>query len=147
MSVRLATAADVPAILAMAEAFVRESDYGMTFDSERSADYLALLLQQPDVLVLIGDDGQAGIIATVASDWCAQPVCYVEKLFLMPASRGSGIARALVAAVVEFARQHQCSHVFATATAGMGENVGRLFTNLFRKFAFDECGPVLFRKL
>ncbi len=147
MSVRLATADDIPAVLAMAEAFVGESDYGMVFDSERSADYLALLLQQPDVLVLIGDDGQAGIIATVASDWCAQPVCYVEKLFVMPEARGSGVARALVAAAVEFARQHHCSHIFATATAGMGDNVGRLFSNLFRKFAFNDCGPVLFRKI
>jgi GNAT superfamily N-acetyltransferase len=147
MSVRLATHADIPAILVMAEAFVGESAYGMTFCRQQSAEYLAMLLDRPDVLVLIGDDVQTGVIASISNDWCAAPVCYVEKLFLMPAARGTGVARSLVAAVVEFARQHGCSHVFSTATAGMGEHVEKLFTNLFRKFDFTTCGPVLFRSL
>lgn len=147
MAIRLATTADIPAILVMAEAFVRESEYGMAFDRGHAAAHLESLLAHPDVLVLIGDDVQSGVVASIALDWCAQPVCYVEKLFLMPASRGTGVARSLVAAVVEFARQHHCSHIFATATAGMGETVGKLFTNLFRKFDFDTCGPVLCRRV
>lgn len=145
MSVRLATHADIDAILVMAEAFVGESSYGMTFCRKQSAEYLAMLLDRQDVLVLIGDDVQSGVIASINWDWCAAPVCYVEKLFLMPASRGTGVARSLVAAVVEFARQNGCSHIFSTATAGMGEQVEKLFTNLFRKFDFTPCGPVLFR--
>lgn len=147
MSVRLATAADVPAILAMAEAFVRESDYGMEFDQERAAEYLTGLIDSPDVLIMIGDDVQSGVIAAVAYDWCEKPVCYVEKLFLMPSARGTGVARSLVFAVVEFARLHGCSHIFSTATAGMGGHVERLFTNLFRKFDFATCGSVLSRRL
>lgn len=147
MSIRLATPDDVPAILAMAEHFVRESAYGMAFDTKQSADYLAMLLAHPKAVVLVADDVSAGMIATIAHDWCKQPVCYVEKLFLMPAARGTGIARSLVAAAVEFGRQHGCSHVFSTATAGMGDTVGKLYANLFRKFEFSECGPVLFRSL
>ena len=143
MSVRLATSADIPAVLAMAEVFVGESSYGMAFDQQRSAEYLAMLIDRPDVLVLIDDDVQSGVIASVCHDWCAQPCCYVEKLFLMPAARGTGVARSLVAAVVEFARQHDCSHVFSTATAGLGEQVEKLFTNLFRKFGFSGCGQTL----
>lgn len=131
----------------MAEAFVGESAYGMAFDRQRSAEYLAMLLDQPDVLVLIGDDVQSGVIASVSHDWCAKPCCYVEKLFLMPSARGTGVARSLVSAVVEFARQHDCSHIFSTATAGLGEQVEKLFTNLFRKFGFERSGPVLFRNL
>ena len=147
MSIRLATLDDVPAILAMAEHFVGESAYGMTFDREQSAAYLAMLLGHPKAVVLVSDDVSAGMVATVAHDWCKQPVCYVEKLFLMPAARGTGVARSLVAAAVEFGRQHGCSHVFSTATAGMGETVGKLYSNLFRKFDFSECGAVLFRSL
>jgi GNAT superfamily N-acetyltransferase len=147
VSVRLATAADVPAILAMVEAFVRESDYGMTFDSERSADHLAVLLDHPEVAVFMDDERPAAMIVAIQHAWCVQPECYVEKLFLMPEARGTGVARSLVAAAVEFARQHNCSHIFATATAGMGDIVGRLYTNLFAKFGFQGCGPVLCRSM
>ncbi len=147
MTVRLATLDDVPAILAMAEHFVGESGYGMNFDGDQAAAYLSMLLAHPKAVVLVADDVSAGMIATIAHDWCKQPVCYVEKLFLMPASRGTGVARSLVAAAVEFARQHGCSHVFSSATAGMGGTVERLYSNLFRKFDFVECGPVLFRSL
>lgn len=147
MTVRLATLDDVPAILAMAEHFVGESDYGMAFDREQSAAYLAMLLSHPRAVVMVADDVSAGMIATVAHDWCKQPVCYVEKLFLMPAARGTGVARSLVAAAVEFGRQHGCSHVFSSATAGMGGTVERLYSNLFRKFDFVACGPILSRSL
>lgn len=147
MTVRLATADDIPDILAMAEAFVGESDYGMTFDAMRAVDYLALLIGHPEAAVLIDTDNPAAMIVTVQHAWCVQPEAYVEKLFVMPAARGSGVARALVAAAVEFARQHHCSHIFATATAGMGDVVGQLYTNLFAKFGFHGCGPVLCRSM
>lgn len=147
MSVRLATVGDVPAILAMAEHFISESSYGMAFDREQSTTYLSMLLAHADAVVLVSDDVQAGMIATVACDWCAQPVCYIEKLFLMPGARGTGVARSLVAAAVEFGRQHGCSHVFSTATAGMGAAVEKLYSNLFSKFGFSFCGPVLVRSL
>lgn len=145
MSVRLASLDDVPAILAMAKAFVGESAYGMEFDEQKATDYLSMLLCHPEAAAFIADDGSAGVIVTICDSWCKKPVCYVEKLFLMPAARGTGVARSLVAAAVEFARQHHCSHCFATATAGMGEVVGKLYTNLFRKFEFSDCGPVLCR--
>ena len=147
MSVRLATAADIPAVLAMAEAFVRESDYGMEFDQERAAAYLALLVDHPEAAIFFDDENPGAVIVTVQHAWCKRPECYVEKMFLMPAARGSGVARTLVVAAVEFARQHNCSHIFATATAGMGETVGQLYANLFRKFDFTGCGPVLVRSM
>jgi GNAT superfamily N-acetyltransferase len=147
MTVRLATREDVPAILVMAEYFIGESSYGMAFDCEQSAHYLAMLLDHPKAVVLVSEDVSAGMIATIAHDWCKQPVCYVQKLFLMPKARGTGVARSLVAAAVEFARQHGCSHVFSSSTAGMGDIVGRLYSNLFRKFAFSECGAILVRSL
>jgi len=147
MSVRLATIDDVPAILAMAEHFVGESDYGMTFDADHATAYVRMLLDQPRAMVMIAEDGSAGVIAAISHDWCKQPVCYVQKLFLMPAARGTGIARSLVAGAVEFGRQHGCSHVFSSATAGMGETVAQLYSNLFRKFDFVECGPILQKAL
>jgi GNAT superfamily N-acetyltransferase len=145
MSARLATADDVPTILTMAEQFVRESGYGMRFDADHATDYLLTLLAHPDALVMVADGGFC--TACVSLDWCDAPICYVEKLYLMPSARGSGIARSFVAAVVEFARQHGCSHVFATATAGLGDQVERLFINLFKKYGFHTCGAAVCRSL
>lgn len=39
-------------------------------------------------------------------------VCYLQDLFTAPAARGQGVARALVAAVVEWARERDCGRVY-----------------------------------
>lgn len=145
--IRQATHDDIPAIVAMARGFVTESvEYGMEFDAEASKNYLCLLLNHPDECqVFVTDDVSAVAIALIAHDWCKRPVCYVEKLFLTPSCRGTGAARELVKRVIEYAASNGCSHVFATSTAGMGHQVERMFVNLFRKFGFSECGPVLAR--
>ncbi|HEX9035705.1 MAG TPA: GNAT family N-acetyltransferase [Ktedonobacterales bacterium] len=39
-------------------------------------------------------------------------VCYLQDLFTAPEVRGQGVARALIAAVVEWARAHSCSRVY-----------------------------------
>lgn len=42
----------------------------------------------------------------------AANVCYLQDLFTEPASRGRGVARALIAAVVDAARRRGCSRVY-----------------------------------
>jgi GNAT superfamily N-acetyltransferase len=42
----------------------------------------------------------------------APDVCYLQDLFTEPAARGRGVARALIAAVVNAARQRDCSRVY-----------------------------------
>lgn len=144
MTVRLATRDDIEAILIMAKFFCGESDYGMEYDEQASRDYLELLFEHLDeVAIFVNDDVTAATIATISQDWCKRPVCYVEKLFLMPNARGSGIARELIEQVILFAAKHNCSHVFSTATAGMGERVERMFINLFRKYGFAGCGTTI----
>ncbi|AEW92887.1 MULTISPECIES: GNAT family N-acetyltransferase [Streptomycetaceae] len=39
-------------------------------------------------------------------------VCYLQDLFTAPAARGKGVARALIAAVTEWARERGCSRVY-----------------------------------
>ncbi|MDE3132002.1 MAG: GNAT family N-acetyltransferase [Acidobacteriota bacterium] len=42
----------------------------------------------------------------------AADVCYLQDLFTAPHVRGRGVARALIAAVVDDAREHGCSRVY-----------------------------------
>jgi GNAT superfamily N-acetyltransferase len=44
----------------------------------------------------------------------ADDVCYLQDLFTAPDARGHGVARALIAAVVEWARERDCSRVYWT---------------------------------
>ncbi|MFI1581563.1 GNAT family N-acetyltransferase [Embleya sp. NPDC020630] len=42
----------------------------------------------------------------------APDVCYLQDLFTAPEARGRGVARALIGAVTEWAREHECSRVY-----------------------------------
>ncbi len=44
--------------------------------------------------------------------WYVQPVCYLNDLFVDPATRGGGIGEALIAAVVEIARARGWAEVY-----------------------------------
>jgi GNAT superfamily N-acetyltransferase len=42
----------------------------------------------------------------------ADDVCYLQDLFTAPEARGQGVGRALIAAVVDTARERRCSRVY-----------------------------------
>ena len=42
----------------------------------------------------------------------APDVCYLQDLFTAPDVRGKGVARALIAAVADWARAHDCCRVY-----------------------------------
>jgi len=141
--IRVATVDDIPALLKLAEKFVSESSYGMEFDEAGAAEYLETILNHPEAALFVTDDVSAGILCTIAKDWCVRPVLYVEKMYVSPKERGRGLSRALVCAAIAYAKLNDCSHIFSTATAGMGERVSKMFQNLFAKDGFTHCGGVL----
>lgn len=142
-TIRVATLDDIPALLQLAQRFVSESSYGMEFDENGAREYLEMIIPHPEAALFVTDDVSAGMLVTVAKDWCVRPVLYVEKMYVSPEQRGRGLSRALVCAAVTFAKLKNCSHIFSTATAGMGERVSKLFENLFAKDGFTSCGGVL----
>ncbi len=46
-----------------------------------------------------------------ANTW-GRDVCYLEDLFTLPEARGQGVARALIAAVEDWARAHDCGRLY-----------------------------------
>lgn len=46
------------------------------------------------------------------STWTSGPYCYLQDLFTVPEARGTGVGRALIAAVEAAAREHGASRVY-----------------------------------
>ena len=53
-------------------------------------------------------------------------VCYLQDLFTAPEARGKGVARALIAAVEQWAREHGCARVYWLTQSG-NETARRLY--------------------
>ena len=87
------------------------------------ADFFAGMRVEPEaVLVAEGADGHLVAIAELSirtnlPSRLGQRVGYVEGLFVVPEARGQGIARALLQASREWARQQGCTG-FASDRAG-----------------------------
>ena len=87
------------------------------------ADFFAGMRAEPEaVLVAEGADGHLVAVAelSIRTDLpsrLGQPVGYVEGLFVVPEARGQGIARALLQASRQWARQQGCTG-FASDRAG-----------------------------
>lgn len=76
--------------------------------------------------LVTGRDGLGGIVAEGegsdlvglahmvfhASTWSTAPQCYLQDLFVAPAARGTGTARALVAAVYEEADRREADRTY-----------------------------------
>lgn len=148
MKTRLATATDLPELLALAREFIAESNYGWTFHREiaestfrRDIDH-----EQTDVLV-VDADGQIAGCAIVAHDrdFVEQRLGFIVKFFIRQAHRGTAAGRLLAAGCVEWLKEKLCWAAFVTATANIGAAQDRQFANLFAKFGFVACGPTLMR--
>ncbi len=114
-TIRCATPADVPQILAFIRALA---------DYERAPEAVVAtgegLLRdgfgpQPYFFCLIAEqDGQSAGFALYFfnySTWMGRPGIYIEDLFVLPELRGRGIGRALLARVAAIAREKGCQRL------------------------------------
>ncbi len=105
MEIRRAQAADGDGVFAMLERFA------MSYEPDHNlfAPSFAAMIAAPDVLLLVADDGGtlAGYVMAVefGTLFANGAVVQVEELFVEEGNRGAGTGQALVAAVVEWARQ------------------------------------------
>lgn len=91
--------------------------------ASHGAEIDALLAAGPPLLCLIARDGNGGALgfaeASVRTDYVngceTSPVGFLEGIFVRPEARGHGVARALVEAVADWARERGLSELASDA--------------------------------
>ena len=73
------------------------------------------------------------------STWAARNYCYLEDLYVSPASRGQGLGRALIDAVIEIARSEGSSRIYWNTDA-TNETARKLYDTYAK-----ESGKVQYR--
>jgi ribosomal protein S18 acetylase RimI-like enzyme len=128
VSVRTASAADVPAIISLANAAFAIETFleGARTDQERMAE-----MMQSGAL-LLAEDAQGTILASVYIELRGDRG-YFGMLAVDPARQGSGLGRLMTAAAEDYCRQRGCKHMDLTVLTLRPELPG-----LYRKLGYAE---------
>jgi len=115
LTIRPATAADVPLILAFIRelaAYEREPDAVAATEADLLRDGFG---PRPEFRVLLAEwEGRPAGMAFFFhnySTWQGRPGLYLEDLFVRPAFRGKGIGKALLVHLAQIARQENCGRL------------------------------------
>ena len=148
--IRKANRDDLPFLIPMSRRFVKESSLPLTFDVDATTSYLTSMMDGKDTIVLVEDDDgiiTGGILGSVGQDFCCESCAYVIKMYVEAEFRGLGTARALVEAFQDEAKKLGASVVFASATAGMGDRVEKLYVRLFERYGYTILGRILYKEI
>ena len=93
--------------------------------------------QQPHALVAAHEGRLVGFTHYLfhRSTWAVQELCYLEDLFVEPAARGQGVARALIHAVYAAADRAQAASVY-WMTQEFNADGRALYDTLARRTSF-----------
>jgi GNAT superfamily N-acetyltransferase len=127
---------DDPAVLALFDAFIRESDgpLGIDLEAEIAAGPPTELAGPHGVLLLARvDDKPAGIGGVRFLDTEAAEV---KSMYVSPTFRGRGLARALLTELERIAREHGCARIQLDTSDYLTGAVA-----LYRSAAYREVPP------
>ncbi len=148
--IRLIAQEDAGAFHFLSQMYNAESGQQREYSWERTQAAFDALTKDPSALVLVADAayGLAGaVIAQLDHAFTVQPVCLISMFYLRDAYRGTGLARAFMQGVVDWADNSGCTHTFTSGNAMLSEEEDKLFQNLCAKFGFMPAGtPVLARR-
>lgn len=148
MKTRYAETKDIPFILALAHSGVSEIIHIDRIDESVFIPFVKFAIFDPDhffrVVVNDRDEPVAAIVFRVCqtfvnTDW----ICQGVGLFVSPKHRGKGLSRQLYQEALDWGNGFDKVSQFQLQTsAGLGLN----FTNLFKKFGFDQIGWVYLKR-
>lgn len=110
-AIRLLTPDDIDALLPLVEA-LHTSD-GDPFDPQRTVDALRLVLSHPEYGVVHVAVASGTIVGYVVGSLglsieAGGRFLLIDELYVSPAWRGRGLARALLASLLPYAQSHHC---------------------------------------
>ena len=146
IELRTATESDISGILDIVEEADNESFFKGDYDRWTASYYLQNFIDDDhSVIMLATKDGEIMGAVIMAASWefWKKPIAYVVKFWIKVAGRRTRAARLLVGYIEQFAREHECTDVYATATAELDEKEQRLFENLFYKNGFSNVGATM----
>lgn len=148
VDVRMATDEDLYPLVDLAARANADSNYNLPFNDENAIKYTweNMKCEGSAVAVAVLDEEIIGFVSMTASlEYHEKPFCYMTKFWVLPEGKGTDAARQLMALLVGWADDNDCTHIFTTATAELDAVSQQLFINLVKKAGFADVGPVLSR--
>ena len=139
--IRIATEADVPAILEIYEPYVRETTVSFEYDVPTFPEFLARFqaitrdfpwLVWEEKGEILGYAYASHPFERAAYAWCAEP-----SIYLKPSARGTGIGKKLYLALEELLKMQGYQVLYAIIT---GENTASL--RFHEKLGYTVCGEL-----
>jgi GNAT superfamily N-acetyltransferase len=146
IQLRLASVADIPALVALFQVFFNESHYqpALQFSADVCTKYLTSAIGSgfsPHIIAVDGDKIVGVISYHFDESFSATPLAVMDELYALPAYRGTPVGRALVGACMDLMKSDgaTCAHIPLTS----GHAAMPTLVNLFKKFGAEEIGVVM----
>lgn len=146
--IRLATAADIPAMLVLGEAMHAESRFRhRRWNTEKVRQLLVWLIEDADGLALVAEQGGevvGGFMGMVQDHWCtdSRESCDLA-LYVSPAHRGGMSAARLLTRYRSWARARGADSILLGITTGVDLATS---TRLYERLGFQHVGHLFEEK-
>lgn len=146
--IRKAAPGDYEALVSLAKDFTAESGLPLTFSAERARETLWASMHHPEIDFLVEYDEvlTGAMILTYENNYYDETCAYVEKFFVHREFRGRGTSDNLLRAMIPACEARNAKLIFASATAGMGERIEKLYVRLFERHGFTVLGRIIMRR-
>tara|TARA_R110000772_G_scaffold10899_10_gene34447 strand:+ start:55 stop:513 length:459 start_codon:yes stop_codon:yes gene_type:complete len=137
---------DLDAMVQIALHGTRESAFEGVVCPDRAREYLRAHIHWDEASAMLAEDNGeivGGVLLVASHEVWEQPLCYLLKFWVLPSGRGTNTARLLMSYIHSWAKENDCSAIYATATAELDAQEQKLFENLLKRSGFVNCGPTM----
>lgn len=141
--IRYATDDDIDAVELLCREFAEQSMYGkvMTYSKENA---LECIKNWSSILVAEIDGKLVGFGSIViATEFFNEREADIDKFYVQPKYRGTGIARMLAESLVKLAIANDARVIYALCGSGINEKNDKMFENLWKKFGLKKTGCLM----
>lgn len=145
IEVGFASVDDIDDLAAMAQEFIEESDWPVTFDAAATKLRLDGTVESDYAEVLVVRDGRkilGGAIVAIDRDFTNEWFGYLVKFYIRKDHRRADVALPLARFCVRWFDNRRCKLAFATATAGLAGG----FEIMMKRIGFAPCGDTFVKE-